>query len=124
MLNEEYATQIARDWNVKADGAGFVTRFRVSGEFMAAYTVQQRLAAGSTSNTGYQRRTWLRLTPRLSARSRLLPSSDRGRTRSGGFGQAGVETCHELPAAARLESRFASPTASVPVLRQPLRASL
>jgi hypothetical protein len=27
VLNEEYARQIARDWNVKASGAGFVTRF-------------------------------------------------------------------------------------------------
>lgn len=29
VLNFEYATMIARDWNVKVDGAGFVTRFRV-----------------------------------------------------------------------------------------------
>lgn len=29
VLNEEYAAQIARDWNVKASGAGFVTRFEV-----------------------------------------------------------------------------------------------
>ena len=27
VLNEEYATQIARDWNVKESGAGYVTRF-------------------------------------------------------------------------------------------------
>ncbi len=39
--HEEYATQIARDWNVKADGAGFVTRFKVSGDFISAYDVQQ-----------------------------------------------------------------------------------
>ena len=46
VLNEEYATQIARDWNVKADGAGFVTRFKVSGDFISAYAVQQ--AGGRT----------------------------------------------------------------------------
>lgn len=40
VLNEEYATQIARDWNVKASGAGFVTRFRVRADFLARYPVQ------------------------------------------------------------------------------------
>lgn len=41
VLNEAYAVQIARDWNVKADGAGYVTRFYVLKEFLAAYPVQQ-----------------------------------------------------------------------------------
>jgi len=27
VLNEDYATRIARDWNVKASGAGDVTKF-------------------------------------------------------------------------------------------------
>jgi hypothetical protein len=27
VLTEEYAIQIARDWNVKSHGASFVTRF-------------------------------------------------------------------------------------------------
>ncbi|WP_242608847.1 hypothetical protein [Actinomadura formosensis] len=27
VLNEEYATEIARDWNVPAPGSGYVTRF-------------------------------------------------------------------------------------------------
>jgi hypothetical protein len=40
VLNEEYATQIARDWNVKASGAGYVTRFRVRSDFLAKYTPQ------------------------------------------------------------------------------------
>ena len=35
MTNEEYAIQIARDWNVKASGSGYVTRFEVDAEFMA-----------------------------------------------------------------------------------------
>ena len=30
VLNEAYAVQIARDWNVPASGAGFVTRFSVA----------------------------------------------------------------------------------------------
>jgi hypothetical protein len=29
-INEEYARQIARDWNVKASGAGFVTKLTAS----------------------------------------------------------------------------------------------
>ena len=40
VLNEEYARQIARDWNVKASGAGYVTRFEVASEFLERYPVQ------------------------------------------------------------------------------------
>ena len=37
VTNEEYATQIARDWNVRHSGAGFVTRFQIRAEFAARY---------------------------------------------------------------------------------------
>ncbi|HEV7401353.1 MAG TPA: hypothetical protein VGO11_00435 [Chthoniobacteraceae bacterium] len=40
VLNEEYARQIARDWNVKASGAGYVTRFEVGTEFLKRYPEQ------------------------------------------------------------------------------------
>ncbi|PTX94606.1 hypothetical protein [Opitutus sp. ER46] len=40
VLNEAYATQIARDWNVKASGAGYVMRFRVRSNFLTKYTPQ------------------------------------------------------------------------------------
>jgi hypothetical protein len=40
VLNEEYATQIARTWNVRDSGAGFVTRFRVRTAFLVRYQVQ------------------------------------------------------------------------------------
>jgi len=40
VLNEEYARQIARDWNVKASGAGYVTRFRIVNEFLERYPEQ------------------------------------------------------------------------------------
>ncbi len=42
VLNEEYAAQIARDWNMKhnEDGSGFVTRFDVREEFLRRYTIQ------------------------------------------------------------------------------------
>jgi hypothetical protein len=48
VLNEGYAVQIARDWNVKASGAGYVTRFRVRKEFVAKYPVQ---TVGESSHT-------------------------------------------------------------------------
>ena len=46
VLNEDYATRIARDWNVKHSGAGFVTRFEVRKELLDRYEVQQ--AGGAT----------------------------------------------------------------------------
>ena len=44
VLNEEYAVQIARDWNVPASGSGFVTRFKVPTAFLAKYP--QRVVGG------------------------------------------------------------------------------
>ncbi len=41
VLNEDYARQIARDWNVKASGAGYVTRFDVEKAFLDRYEVHQ-----------------------------------------------------------------------------------
>lgn len=46
VLNEDYATKIARDWNVPASGVGYVTRFEVNADFLAGYDVQQ--AGGQT----------------------------------------------------------------------------
>jgi hypothetical protein len=41
VLNEEYATQIARDWNAKGPNkkAGFVTRFRVKSDYLSRFEV-------------------------------------------------------------------------------------
>lgn len=41
VLSEEYAVQIARDWNVPASGSGYVTRFEVQRDFLDRFTVQQ-----------------------------------------------------------------------------------
>ena len=41
VLNEEYARQIARDWNVPASGSGYVTRFAVRKDFLARFKEQQ-----------------------------------------------------------------------------------
>jgi len=48
VLTEDYAVKIARDWNVKASGAGFVTRFEVLREFMDRYPVQTVGGRGHT----------------------------------------------------------------------------
>ena len=42
VLNEGYAAQIARDWNVRhgRHGRGFVTRFRVRARFLEGYEVR------------------------------------------------------------------------------------
>ncbi|WP_405010792.1 hypothetical protein [Kitasatospora sp. NBC_01539] len=41
VLNEDYAVRIARDWNVPASGAGFVTRFEVESAYLARFPVRQ-----------------------------------------------------------------------------------
>jgi hypothetical protein len=40
VLNEEYARQIARDWNVPASGAGYVIRFAVKKTFAERYPIR------------------------------------------------------------------------------------
>jgi len=52
VLNEEYARQIARDWNVPASGAGYVTRFSVRSEFVSKYQVQ-------TVGAGIHQELWI-----------------------------------------------------------------
>jgi hypothetical protein len=41
VTNEEYAVQIARRWNVKDSGLGYVTRFYVHKSFMDRYPVEK-----------------------------------------------------------------------------------
>jgi len=40
VTNEEYAIQIARDWNVPASGSGYVTRFNVRTDYLSKFEVQ------------------------------------------------------------------------------------
>lgn len=42
VLNEEYAAQIARDWNARREpeGVGYVTRFRVRTEYLRRHEVR------------------------------------------------------------------------------------
>jgi hypothetical protein len=50
VTNEDYAVQIARDWNVKASGAGFVTKFEVQSDYLSRFSVQQ---VGGALHTEY-----------------------------------------------------------------------
>ena len=40
VMNEEYAIQIARDWNVPASGSGYVTKFAVNRDYVKKFQVQ------------------------------------------------------------------------------------
>ena len=50
VTNEQYATQIARDWNVRDSGSGFVTRFAVRADYVAKFSVQK---VGASEHTEY-----------------------------------------------------------------------
>ncbi|MDO6589284.1 ADP-ribosylation/crystallin J1 [Yoonia sp. 1_MG-2023] len=50
VLTEDYAIKIARDWNVKASGAGYVTRFEILQSYLDAYEVQE---AGGRAHLEY-----------------------------------------------------------------------
>ena len=41
VTNEQYAVEIARDWNVRASGYGCVTRFSVRASFMERYEIHR-----------------------------------------------------------------------------------
>lgn len=40
VMNEAYATQITKDWNVKQYGIGYVTRFEVKNSFLQQFEIQ------------------------------------------------------------------------------------
>ena len=50
VLNEEYAVQIARDWNTRDGGTGYVLRFEVEGEYLRQFPAQ---TAGSRTDQEY-----------------------------------------------------------------------
>jgi hypothetical protein len=50
VLTEEYAIKIARDWNVPASGAGYVTQFSVRRSYLARYPIQ---TAGGSQHQEY-----------------------------------------------------------------------
>ena len=50
VCTREYAEQIARDWNARDGGCGFVTRFAVKSEFLAHYRIH---AVGTSIHSEY-----------------------------------------------------------------------
>tara|TARA_R110000787_G_scaffold187146_7_gene299058 strand:+ start:4619 stop:4963 length:345 start_codon:yes stop_codon:yes gene_type:complete len=48
VTNEQYAQEIARQWNVKDSKVGYVTRFNVAASFMSRYEVQKVGGANHT----------------------------------------------------------------------------
>jgi hypothetical protein len=50
VLSQGYAVKIARDWNFRSNGAGYVTRFRVRRSFLERYPIQN---AGGTVHQEY-----------------------------------------------------------------------
>jgi hypothetical protein len=40
VMNEEYAIQIAKDWNLPAYGSGFVTKFAVKNTYLSKFEIQ------------------------------------------------------------------------------------
>lgn len=50
VTTEEYAVKIARDWNVRESGSGYVTRFEVRREYLSRHRVQE---AGGKAHREY-----------------------------------------------------------------------
>lgn len=40
VMNEEYAIQISREWNVPAYGVGYVTKFAVKTDYLTKYNIE------------------------------------------------------------------------------------
>ena len=50
VLNDDYARQIARDWNTRDGGKGYVVRFAIDSEYLTRYHVQ---TAGARTHQEY-----------------------------------------------------------------------
>src|SRR5690606_10807878 len=48
VVEKEYAVRIARDWNVRASGAGFVTRFAIDKAYLGRFS--RHTAGGAQFN--------------------------------------------------------------------------
>jgi len=40
VMNEDYAIQIAKDWNVQASGEGHVTKFNLKSDYLRKFAIQ------------------------------------------------------------------------------------
>jgi hypothetical protein len=69
VTSEDYAIKIARDWNVRANGVGYVTRFDVKKEFLDAFKIED--AGGRAhQDIGFPPNNFRDSTKLLSAESR------------------------------------------------------
>jgi hypothetical protein len=59
VLNEEYARQIAVEWNVPASGSGYVTRFKVASTFLNRYP-NKKLARPFIESFGFPLKSFRR----------------------------------------------------------------
>src|ERR1700761_205948 len=50
VTTEDYAVKIARDWNVRSSGVGYVTRFQVDRGYLSRYETHE---AGGRAHTEY-----------------------------------------------------------------------
>ena len=50
VCNQAYAEQIAKDWNVKESGVGYVTQFEVDAEYLSCYEIK---VVGSKQHAEY-----------------------------------------------------------------------
>ena len=75
VMNEEYATMIARDWNVKESGSGYVTRFQVNKNYVPS-SRSRLLVARSAKSFGCQLKNWKSSIETLWAKLKSLLSSN------------------------------------------------
>jgi hypothetical protein len=78
VLNEEFAIQIARDWNTKDPASGYVeyvTRFQVKKEYLSRY--QSRWGASSIKSIGFRQKSYLSSTATSSVKLKSLLNSIR-----------------------------------------------
>jgi hypothetical protein len=75
VTNEAYAIQIARDWNVRDSGSGYVTEFAVDKDFLSRFAVQQEWEEKFTRSYGSPLRNLMSSTATLWGPSRSFTHS-------------------------------------------------
>jgi len=81
VVEEEYAIRIARDWNVKASGVGYVTKFDVDAGWLSEFPCRKQGGA-ITLSIGFRRSVWTSSMRTSSGRFRSSTSFADGGPRS------------------------------------------
>lgn len=66
VLDEQYAVQIARDWNTRDGGKGYVLRFTVDGDYLCRYPIQ-------TVGSRLHREYWIPVEELAEFNQRIIP---------------------------------------------------